>query len=86
MFFEWTRDWNDIDISVRKKLTVEMLGLDVLKSPKDLHDDMMNHGFLDEHQSFTQNTDYEKSYEWLKSNLEKIRGQTLHDHPHMSLL
>tara|TARA_Y100001954_G_scaffold226265_1_gene267904 strand:- start:7 stop:1005 length:999 start_codon:yes stop_codon:yes gene_type:complete len=86
MFFEWTRDWNDIDISVRKKLTIEMLGLDVLKSPKDLHDDMMNHGFLDEHQSFTQNIDYEKSYEWLKSNLEKIRGQTLHDHPHMSLL
>ena len=85
-FFEWTRNWNDIDISVRKKLTIEMLGLDVLKNPKDLHADMMSHGFLDEQQSFTQNSDYDKSYEWLKSNLEKTRDLTLHDHPHMSLL
>ena len=86
IFFEWTRNWNDIDKSIRKKLTIEMLGLDVLKSPKDLHVDMIRQGFLDESQSFKQNPDYDKSYEWLRLNLEKIRSQTLHDHPHMSLL
>ena len=25
-------------------------------------------------------------YDWLRSNLEKIHGQTSHDHPHISLL
>ena len=85
-FFEWTRNWSDIDISVRKKLTIEMLGLDVLKKPEELHADMMDHGMLESHQKYTRNPDYDKSYEWLQSNLEKIRDLTLHDHPHMSLL
>ena len=46
----------------------------------------MDHGFLQDHQKFVYNPEYQRSYEWLKSNLEKIRGQTLHDHPHISLL
>mgnify|MGYP001166815704 CR=1 FL=1 len=86
IFFEWTRDWNNIDKSVRKNLTIKMLGLDVLKKPEELHDDMKNQGFIHDNQKFTPNLEYDRSYEWLKSNLEKIRGQTLHDHPHMSLL
>ena len=86
IFFEWTRDWNSIDKSVRKNLTIKMLGLDVLKKPKELYDDMKSQGFIESNQKFTPNTEYDRSYDWLQSNLEKIRGQKLHDHPHMSLL
>jgi len=86
VFFEWTREWNKIDKAVRRKLTIEMLGLDTLKKPEELHEDLMNLGFLEDHQSFTYNSEYQRSYEWLESNLQRIRGLTLHDHPHMSLL
>ena len=86
IFFEWTRDWNNIDRSIRKKLTIEILGLDVLKRPEDLHREMMSIGMLEPHQKFTPNDEYERAYEWLESNLEKIRDLTLHDHPHISLL
>ena len=86
IFFEWTRDWNNIDRSIRKKLTIEILGLDVLKRPEELHREMMSIGMLEPHQKFTPNDEYERAYEWLESNLEKIRDLTLHDHPHISLL
>ena len=85
IFFEWTRDWNNIDINVRKNLTELMLGLDVLKSPQELHDDLMSQGYLESHQKFRYNSEYQRSYEWL-SNLQKSRDLTLHDHPHISLL
>ena len=85
-FFEWTKNWHDIDKSVRNYLTIQMLGLDVLKSPAELFEDLMYHGFLEDTQRFVYNPEYQKSYEWLKSNLEKIHDLTLHDHPHMSLL
>ena len=85
-YFEWTRDWMNIDKSVRQNLTIQILGLDVLKSPKELYDDLLNIGFLEASQKFVYNPEYQRSYEWLRSNLEKIRGLTLHDHPHMSLL
>ena len=84
-FFEWTRNWNNIDKPVRKNLTSLMLGLDVLKSPQELHDDLMSQGYLESHQKFRYNSEYQRSYEWL-SNLQKSRDLTLHDHPHMSLL
>ena len=86
IFFEWTRDWSNIDKSIRKNLTIKMLGLDVLKKPEDLHNDMKKQGFIESNQKFTPNPEYDMSYEWLRSNLEKTRDQTLHDHPHMSLL
>tara|TARA_B100000614_G_scaffold60618_1_gene53661 strand:+ start:502 stop:1482 length:981 start_codon:yes stop_codon:yes gene_type:complete len=86
IFFEWTRDWMNIDKSVRQNLTLQILGLDVLKSPEELFEDMLYQGFIEEKQKFVYNDEYQKSYEWLHSNLEKIRGLTLHDHPHMSLL
>jgi len=85
VFFEWTRDWNNIDRSTRKNLTTLMLGTDALKSPEELHDDMMRHGYLEPHQKFTYDPEYQRSYEWL-SSLEKTRDLTWHDHPHMSLL
>ena len=86
IYFEWTRDWMNIDKSVRQNLTLNILGLDVLKSPEELFEDMLYQGFIEEKQKFVYNDEYQKSYEWLQSNLEKIRGLTLHDHPHMSLL
>jgi len=85
IFFEWTRDWSGIDKPVRKSLTALMLGLDALKSPEELHYDMMSQGFLEPHQKFIYDPEYQRSYEWL-SSLEKIRDHSLHDHPHMSLL
>ena len=69
IFFEWTRDWNSIDKSVRKNLTIKMLGLDVLKKPKELYDDMKSQGFIESNQKFTPNTEYDRSYDWLQSNL-----------------
>ena len=49
-FFEWTRNWHDIDKPTRNYLTIKMLGLDVLKSPAELHDDLMSQGFLQDNQ------------------------------------
>ena len=86
IFFEWTRDWNNIDRSVRNNLTLQILGLDALKSPEELHDDLSYYGFLEDTQKFVLNPEYQRSYEWLESNLEKIHGQSLHDHPHIALL
>ena len=85
-FFEWTKNWHEIDKSVRQNLTLQILGLDVLKSPEELHDDLSYYGYLENTQKFTLNEEYQRSYEWLESSLEKIHGQTLHDHPHISLL
>ena len=85
VFFEWTRDWSNIEKPVRKNLTALMLGTDALKSPEELHDDMMCQGYLETNQKFLYNPEYQRSYEWL-SNLEKTRDHLHHDHPHMSLL
>ena len=86
-FFEWTRKWNDIDVDVRKYLTEKMLGLDVLKSPAELHEDLMNKGFLEYSQQFVLNPEYQKSYEWLKSrSQERSPHHSYHDHPHIQLL
>jgi len=85
-FFEWTKNWHDIDKSVRNYLTIQMLGLDVLKSPEELFEDLMYYGFLEDTQRFVYNSEYQKSYEWLSMTLEKNLRQTSHDHPHISLL
>ena len=53
---------------------------------EELFEDLMYYGFLEDTQRFVYNPEYQRSYEWLHSSLEKIRGQTLHDHPHISLL
>ena len=85
-FFEWTRKWYDIDKEVRRYLTIKMLGLDVLKSPAELHEDLMNKGFLEYNQQFSYNSEYQRSYEWLQSMLEKNPYHSHHDHPHIQLL
>ena len=87
VFFEWTRMWNDIDVDVRKYLTEKMLGLDMLKSPAELHEDLMNKGFLEYSQQFVLNPEYQQSYEWLKfKTQEKTPHHSHHDHPHIQLL
>ncbi len=87
VFFEWTRKWNDIDVDIRKYLTEIMLGLDVLKSPAELHEDLMNKGFLEYSQQFVLNPEYQESYEWLKSRIqERSPHHSYHDHPHIQLL
>jgi len=63
-----------------------MLGLDVLKSPEELFEDLMHYGFLEDTQRFVYNSEYQKSYEWLSMTQEKTLRQTSHDHPHISLL
>ena len=86
-FFEWTRKWNDIEEDVRKYLTIKMLGLDVLKSPAELHEDLMNNMFLEYSQQFVFNPEYQESYEWLKSRTqERTPCHSHHDHPHIQLL
>ena len=85
-FFEWTRNWHNIDKPIRNYLTINMLGLDALKSPEELYFDLMDHGFLQDHQKFVYNPEYQRSYEWLSMTQEKNLCQTSHDHPHISLL
>jgi len=85
-FFEWTRKWYDIEEDVRRYLTIKMLGLDVLKSPAALHEDLMNKGFLEYSQQYCYNPEYQRSYEWLQSMLEKNPYHSHHDHPHIQLL
>jgi hypothetical protein len=85
-FFEWTRKWYDIDKEVRRYLTIKMLGLDVLKSPAELHEDLMNKGFLEYNQQFCYNPEYQQSYEWLQSMMERTPYHSHHDHPHILLL
>jgi len=86
-YFNWTIDWNSIDEDVRKYLTEKMLGLDVLKSPAELHEDLMNNNFLEYSQQFVLNPEYQQSYEWLKSRIqERSPRHSHHDHPHIQLL
>jgi hypothetical protein len=49
-----------------------MLGLDALKSPKELFDDMKSNQFLQNELEFKYNEDYQKSYGWLKTKSEKF--------------
>jgi len=86
-YFHWTEKWNDIEQDIRNYLTIKMLGLDALKSPAELYDDLINNKFLQYNQRFTLNPDYQRSYEWLVTKTqEKSPYREYHDHPHISLL
>ena len=50
-----------------------MLGLNVLKSPADLYNDLMNIGWLEDHQKLIVDPEYQKGYEWLKSKIEPTK-------------
>jgi len=71
-FFHWTENWNDLSLDDRRFLTSKMLGLDVLKSPKDLFDDLKSNEFLQDGLEFVYDDKYQKSYEWLKTKSEKF--------------
>lgn len=71
-YFHWTENWYDIPLEDKRFLTSKMLGLDVLKSPKELFDDLKLNQFLQNELEFRCNEDYQKSYEWLKTKSEKF--------------
>ena len=49
----------------RKFLTSKMLGLDALKSPRELHEDLVRVGYLHK-EKFSSIEKYEATYEWLR--------------------
>ena len=71
-YFHWQEKWNDIPVEDRRFLTTKTLGLNVLKSPEQLFNDMKSEGFLQDGLEFKYNEDYQKSYEWLKAKSEKF--------------
>jgi len=71
-YFHWTEKWNDLSLDDRRFLTSKMLGLDTLKSPKELFDDLKLNEFLQDGLDFVYDDKYQKSYEWLKTKSEKF--------------
>ncbi len=68
-YFEWTRNWMEINKADRQWLTNRMLGMNALKSPKQLYDDLRSIGWLEEHQVFNLNPEYDEAYYWLKDHI-----------------
>ncbi len=64
-FLHHTEKWYDMSIDDRKFLTSKMLGLDALKSPRELYDDLVRVGYLHK-EKFTSIEKYNQTYEWLK--------------------
>jgi len=86
-FFRWTRDWMLIGEDVRRYLTIKMLGLDVLKSPAQLYEDLIDKGFLEYNQKFVYDPEYQRAYEWLVTKTqEKSPYRSHHDHQRILLL
>lgn len=71
-YFHWTEKWNELSLDDRRFLTSKMLGLDTLKSPKELFDDLKLNEFLQDGLDFVYDDKYQKSYEWLKTKSEKF--------------
>lgn len=63
-FFHWCEDWNNIDFHDRVWFTNNMLGLDALKSPKVLYDDLLKNSMLHPLQKYRHHESYHKGYEW----------------------
>ena len=86
-FFRWTGDWMLIGEDVRRYLTIKMLGLDVLKSPAQLYEDLIDKGFLEYNQKFVYDPEYQRAYEWLVTRTqEKSPYRSHHDHQRILLL
>ena len=68
-YFHWTENWNEIEKQDRKFLTIKMLGLDVLKSPTELYEDLLSKNFIT---NGNPTEEYVSSYEWLRDKVEKI--------------
>tara|TARA_B100001113_G_C20874385_1_gene519745 strand:+ start:97 stop:507 length:411 start_codon:yes stop_codon:yes gene_type:complete len=71
-YFEWTRDWMSIDKRDRQFLANRMLGVNILKSPQDLYDDLISIGWLEPHVARRRNIEYERSYDWLRERVKNV--------------
>tara|TARA_B100001057_G_scaffold140053_1_gene139737 strand:+ start:325 stop:1305 length:981 start_codon:yes stop_codon:yes gene_type:complete len=67
-FFEWTTCWADIDSGDRSHMVTTFLGLDVIKSPMVLFNDLQEHGLLEPDRVFHQQETWEQAYEWILSH------------------
>ena len=70
-FFHWTEYWNDLESCDKKFLTNKMLGLDALKSPVELYNDLVEKGFITDGRYPPLQSEYHNSYIWLKEKIEK---------------
>lgn len=65
-YFSMTNEWNSMYKKDKKFLVNKMLGLEALKSPEELFNDLREREFLSLDAKFVYSEDYQKSYEWLK--------------------
>ena len=65
-FLHYTEQWYDMCKDDRKFLTSKMLGLDALKSPADLFEDLAAVGYLHK-ERYSKIEKYNITYDWLKS-------------------
>ena len=79
-FFEWTREWMNINKEDRQFFTSKMLGLNTLKSPQELYDDLMCIEWLEPHIKRTPNPEYEASYEWLRDRIKNVSCTPIGEH------
>ena len=70
-FFEWTCGWQRLDPGDRSHMVTTFLGLDVIKSPIVLFNDLQQHGFLEPDRVFHQQESWEQAYEWILSHKPK---------------
>tara|TARA_Y100001972_G_C7531456_1_gene267822 strand:- start:108 stop:440 length:333 start_codon:yes stop_codon:yes gene_type:complete len=70
-FFEWTCGWQRLDPGDRSHMVTTFLGLDVIKSPMVLFNDLQEHGFLEQERIFQQQESWEQAYEWILSHKPK---------------
>jgi hypothetical protein len=71
-FFHLTEKWDTLHQQDRKFLTSKMLGLDVIKSPEVLYQDLFdNHFIIDGRFGSPIQSEYENAYLYLKEKVEK---------------
>ena len=75
-FLHHTEQWYDMSVDDRKFLTSKMLGLDALKTPAELRDDLVRVGYLHK-ERYSISFKYNKTYDWLR---EKCVDFTPSDH------
>ena len=71
-YFGWTKEWMDIDKQDRQYLAHKMLGLNALKSPDELYNDLLERGWLEPHVPRLPNPEYTDAYLWLKDNISDV--------------
>ena len=64
-FLHHTEQWYDMSVDDRKFLTSKMLGLDALKSPAELRDDLVRVGYLHK-ERYNDIEKYNITYDWLR--------------------